>query len=240
MVSLFSVYLPSFPFLSFPGGWKWSYTPIIPWCFGHERGRGICSVALICASFGRSDRTRALPVRLNALEIDVIILILTSYELCPEGISTKNQFYIHWEHCEKIASLKFAKSSNDPLVFNLNKKEALDKRNVCDVQRASGRWGFGWVDRAQCFRLAWRFGSIPDFSRAFSWHWVSGEFCRETSFHELREAQERRRSDQSMYLSNPDTDESAGQASSTWSNALRHHYRARNWTFDENHFLVSS
>ena len=22
--------------------------------------------------------------------------------------------------------------------------------------------------------------------------------------------------------------------------ALRHHYRARNWTFDENHFLVSS
>ena len=23
-------------------------------------------------------------------------------------------------------------------------------------------------------------------------------------------------------------------------NKLRHHYRARNWTFDENHFLVSS
>ena len=21
---------------------------------------------------------------------------------------------------------------------------------------------------------------------------------------------------------------------------LRHHYRARNWTFDENHFLISS
>ena len=26
----------------------------------------------------------------------------------------------------------------------------------------------------------------------------------------------------------------------TTSSALRHHYRARNWTFDENHFLVSS
>ena len=32
------------------------------------------------------------------------------------------------------------------------------------------RWEFGWVDKAQCFRSAWRFGaagSSPDFSRGF-------------------------------------------------------------------------
>ena len=35
------------------------------------------------------------------------------------------------------------------------------------------RWGFGWVDKAQCFRSARRFsaaGSSPDFSRGFSRH----------------------------------------------------------------------
>ena len=38
------------------------------------------------------------------------------------------------------------------------------------------RWGFGWVDKAQCFRSAWRFGAVgssPDFSRVFSWHLAS-------------------------------------------------------------------
>ena len=38
------------------------------------------------------------------------------------------------------------------------------------------RWGFGWVDKAQCFRSARRFGaagSSPDFSRVFSWHGAS-------------------------------------------------------------------
>ena len=35
------------------------------------------------------------------------------------------------------------------------------------------RWGFGWVDKAHCFRSARRFGaagSSPDFSRGFSRH----------------------------------------------------------------------
>ena len=35
------------------------------------------------------------------------------------------------------------------------------------------KWGFGWVDKAQCFRSARRFGaagSSPDFSRGFSRH----------------------------------------------------------------------
>ena len=35
------------------------------------------------------------------------------------------------------------------------------------------RWGFGWVDKAQCFRSARRFGAVdssPDFSRGFSRH----------------------------------------------------------------------
>ena len=35
------------------------------------------------------------------------------------------------------------------------------------------RWGFGWVDKAQCFRSARQFGaagSTPDFSRGFSRH----------------------------------------------------------------------
>ena len=35
------------------------------------------------------------------------------------------------------------------------------------------RWGFGWVDKAQCFQSARRFGaagSSPDFSRGFSRH----------------------------------------------------------------------
>ena len=35
------------------------------------------------------------------------------------------------------------------------------------------RWGFGWVDKAQCFRSARRFGaagSSPDFSRGFLRH----------------------------------------------------------------------
>ena len=35
------------------------------------------------------------------------------------------------------------------------------------------RWGFGWVDKAQCFRSSRRFGaagSSPDFSRGFSRH----------------------------------------------------------------------
>ena len=35
------------------------------------------------------------------------------------------------------------------------------------------RWGFGWVDKVQCFRSARRFGaagSSPDFSRGFSQH----------------------------------------------------------------------
>ena len=38
------------------------------------------------------------------------------------------------------------------------------------------RWGFGWVDKAQCFRSARRFGaagSSPDFSRGFSRHGTS-------------------------------------------------------------------
>ena len=38
---------------------------------------------------------------------------------------------------------------------------------------SSNRWGFGWVDKAQCFRSARRFGaagSSPDFSRGFSRH----------------------------------------------------------------------
>ena len=38
------------------------------------------------------------------------------------------------------------------------------------------RWGFGWVDKAQCFRSARRFGAAglsPDFSRGFSRHGAS-------------------------------------------------------------------
>ena len=39
--------------------------------------------------------------------------------------------------------------------------------------KLNSRWGFGWVDKAQCFRSARRFGaagSSPDFSRGFSQH----------------------------------------------------------------------
>ena len=39
--------------------------------------------------------------------------------------------------------------------------------------RKHRRWGFGWVDKAQCFRSARRFGAVgssPDFSRVFSRH----------------------------------------------------------------------
>ena len=39
------------------------------------------------------------------------------------------------------------------------------------------RWGFGWVDKAQCFRSARRFGaagSSPGFSRGFSRHGAPG------------------------------------------------------------------
>ena len=37
------------------------------------------------------------------------------------------------------------------------------------------RWGFGWVDKAQCFRSARRFGAVgssPDFSRVFHDIWL--------------------------------------------------------------------
>ena len=46
------------------------------------------------------------------------------------------------------------------------------------------RWGFGWVDKAQCFRSARRFGaagSSPDFSRGFSDMALLG-LCLEPSF----------------------------------------------------------
>ena len=39
------------------------------------------------------------------------------------------------------------------------------------------RWGFGWVDKAQCFRSARRFGAVgssPDFSRVFHDIWLVG------------------------------------------------------------------
>ena len=39
------------------------------------------------------------------------------------------------------------------------------------------RWGFGWVDKAQCFRSARRFGAVgssPDFSRFFHDFWLLG------------------------------------------------------------------
>ena len=39
------------------------------------------------------------------------------------------------------------------------------------------RWGFGWVDRAQCFRSARRFGAVgssPDYSRVFQDIWLLG------------------------------------------------------------------
>ena len=41
------------------------------------------------------------------------------------------------------------------------------------IDSSKCRWGFGWVDKAQCFRSARRFGaagSSPDFSRGFSRH----------------------------------------------------------------------
>ena len=48
------------------------------------------------------------------------------------------------------------------------------------------RWGFGWVDKAQCFRSARRFGaagSSPDFSRGFSRHGAPRPLiCLELSF----------------------------------------------------------
>ena len=46
------------------------------------------------------------------------------------------------------------------------------------------RWGFGWVDKAQCFRSARRFGaagSSPDFSRVFHDMALLG-LCLELSF----------------------------------------------------------
>ena len=46
------------------------------------------------------------------------------------------------------------------------------------------RWGFGWVDKAQCFRSARRFGaagSSPDFSRVFRDMQLLG-LCLELSF----------------------------------------------------------
>ena len=46
------------------------------------------------------------------------------------------------------------------------------------------RWGFGWVDKAQCFRSARRFGAVglrPDFSRVFSWP-VLLDLCLENFF----------------------------------------------------------
>ena len=51
------------------------------------------------------------------------------------------------------------------------------------------RWGFGWVDKAQCFRSARRFdavGSSPEFSRVFSRHLASGHLNLSSSSHVLR------------------------------------------------------
>ena len=39
------------------------------------------------------------------------------------------------------------------------------------------RWGFGWVDKAQCFPSARRFGAVgssPNFSRVFHDIWLPG------------------------------------------------------------------
>ena len=39
------------------------------------------------------------------------------------------------------------------------------------------RWGFGWVDKAQGFQSARRFGAVgssPDFSRVFQGIWLLG------------------------------------------------------------------
>ena len=47
------------------------------------------------------------------------------------------------------------------------------------------RWGFGWVDKAQCFRSARRFGAVgssQDFSRVFHGMALLG-LCLETFFH---------------------------------------------------------
>ena len=65
---------------------------------------------------------------------------------------------------------------------------------ICKTQRLSSkihqwtiyfcRWGFGWVDKAQCFRSARRFGaagSSPDFSRVFRDMALLG-LCLELSF----------------------------------------------------------
>ena len=52
-----------------------------------------------------------------------------------------------------------------------SRSEAL--RFIDSSKSPSSRWGFGWVDKAQCFRSARRFGaagSSPDFSRGFSRH----------------------------------------------------------------------
>ena len=52
-----------------------------------------------------------------------------------------------------------------------SRSEAL--RFIDSSKSPSCRWGFGWVDKAQCFRSARRFGaagSSPDFSRGFSRH----------------------------------------------------------------------
>ena len=50
--------------------------------------------------------------------------------------------------------------------------------------KASHSWGFGWVDKAQCFRSARRIGpgSSPDFSRVFSRHFASRHSSRNTLF----------------------------------------------------------
>ena len=52
------------------------------------------------------------------------------------------------------------------------------------------RWGFGWVDKAQCFRSARRFdaaGSSPDFSRVFHDMALLG-LCLELSFNLCKQA----------------------------------------------------
>ena len=49
------------------------------------------------------------------------------------------------------------------------------------------RWGFGWVDKGQCFWSAWRIGAVwlsPDFSTVFA-HLASRHFFFELAFYVL-------------------------------------------------------